>query len=68
MMKISDPIMFGICVRAFYSDVFEKHDATFEKLGINPNNGLGEVYEKIEALPEAERKVRFSTMSCFVRR
>merc|ERR1719401_2614572 len=56
MMKVSDPIIFGHCVKEFYKDVFEKHAATFEKLGVNPNNGLGDVYKKIASLPEAEKK------------
>eukprot|EP00928_Gymnodinium_smaydae_P086628 TRINITY_DN7094_c0_g1_i5.p1 TRINITY_DN7094_c0_g1~~TRINITY_DN7094_c0_g1_i5.p1 ORF type:complete len:926 (+),score=205.98 TRINITY_DN7094_c0_g1_i5:56-2779(+) len=56
MMKVSDPIMFGHCVKVFFKDVFKKHAATFEKLGINANNGLGDVYKKIEALPEKEKK------------
>merc|ERR1719331_227232 len=56
MMKISDPIMFGHCVKAFYKDVFAKYAATFEKLKVDANNGLGDVYKKIVALPEAERK------------
>merc|ERR1712194_8172 len=56
MMKVSDPIIFGHCVKEFYKDVFEKHGATFEKLGVNVNNGLGDVYTKIASLPEAEKK------------
>lgn len=56
MMKISDPIMFGHVVSVFFKDVFEKHSATFAALGINPNNGLGELYEKIKSLPEARQK------------
>merc|ERR1712194_191453 len=56
MMKVSDPIIFGHCVREFYKDVFEKHAATFEKLGVNPNNGFGDVFSKIASLPEAEKK------------
>lgn len=55
MMKISDPIIFGHCVKAFYADVFDKHAATFEEIGVNPNNGLGDVYKKIAALP-ADKK------------
>eukprot|EP00928_Gymnodinium_smaydae_P042483 TRINITY_DN285_c0_g2_i1.p1 TRINITY_DN285_c0_g2~~TRINITY_DN285_c0_g2_i1.p1 ORF type:complete len:546 (+),score=150.68 TRINITY_DN285_c0_g2_i1:121-1638(+) len=55
MMKVSDPIIFGHCVKAFFKDVFEKHSATFEKLGVIANNGLGDVYKKIAALPEAEK-------------
>ncbi|HEU5360621.1 MAG TPA: NADP-dependent isocitrate dehydrogenase, partial [Candidatus Deferrimicrobiaceae bacterium] len=56
MMKVSDPIMFGHCVSAFYKDVFEKHAAAFKELGVNPNNGLGDLYAKIQKLPEAKRK------------
>ena len=51
MMKVSDPIIFGHMVRVFYADVFEKHAATFAELGVNPNNGIGDVYAKIKALP-----------------
>jgi isocitrate dehydrogenase len=56
MMKVSDPIMFGHAVTAFYREVFDTHAATFAALGIDPDNGIGDVYTKIEALPEAERK------------
>merc|ERR1712194_953496 len=56
MMKVSDPIIFGHCVKEFYKDVFEKHGATFEKLGVNMGNGLGDVFSKIASLPEAEKK------------
>merc|ERR1712050_96904 len=56
MMKVSDPIMFGHCVRVFYKDVFAKHAATFEKLGVDANNGLGDVYKKIASLPDAEKQ------------
>ena len=56
MMKVSDPIIFGHAVNVYYSDVFEKHAATFEKLGVDTRNGLGDIYTKISELPEAERK------------
>ncbi len=56
MMKISDPIIFGHVVSVFFQEVFEKHGETFKALGINPNNGLGELYEKIKALPEARQQ------------
>merc|ERR1711988_1634161 len=56
MMKVSDPIMFGHCVKAFYKDVFAKYATTFEKLGVDANNGLGDIYKKITSLPEAEKK------------
>jgi isocitrate dehydrogenase len=55
MMKVSDPIMFGHAVEVFYEDVFAKHAATFDKLGITSRNGVGDVYAKIKALPDAER-------------
>ncbi|MEO8185005.1 MAG: NADP-dependent isocitrate dehydrogenase [Deltaproteobacteria bacterium] len=55
MMKVSDPIIFGHAVSVFYQDVFEKHAATFQKLGIDPNNGIGDVYNKLHSLPAAER-------------
>ena len=55
MMKVSDPIMFGHCVRVYYSDVFEKHGAVFGELGVDANNGIGDVYAKIVDLPEAQR-------------
>ena len=55
MMKVSDPILFGNVVAVFFAELFEKHTDTFAKLGINPNNGLGDLYAKIEALPAAEK-------------
>jgi isocitrate dehydrogenase len=55
MMKISDPILFGHVVSVFFKDVFEKHAALFAELGISPNNGLGDLYAKIQNLPEAQR-------------
>src|SRR5690606_24318943 len=56
MMKVSDPIMVGHAVTVYYRDVFEKHAALFEEIGVEPNNGIGDVYAKIESLPEAKRK------------
>ena len=55
MMKVSDPIIFGNVVSVYFKDVFEKHADEFAKLGINPNNGLGDLYAKIESLP-ADKK------------
>jgi isocitrate dehydrogenase len=55
MMKISDPIMFGHCVEVFYKDVFAKHADLFDKLGVNVNNGLDDLYSKIRELPESQR-------------
>ncbi len=56
MMKVSDPIIFGNVVSVYFSDLFSKYAATFEKLGINPNNGLGDLYAKIESLPANEKQ------------
>ncbi len=56
MMKISDPKIFGHGVTVYYKDVFEKHGETFKKLGVDPDNGLGDVYAKIKALPDEQRK------------
>jgi isocitrate dehydrogenase len=55
MMKVSDPIIFGHAVSAYYSDVLTKHAATLQKIGFDPNNGIGDLYTKIQSLPEAER-------------
>jgi isocitrate dehydrogenase len=55
MMKVSDPIIFGHAVRVYYKDVFAKHAATFEKLGVDTRNGLGDVYAKIAGLTDAQR-------------
>ncbi|MEJ2668674.1 MAG: NADP-dependent isocitrate dehydrogenase [Deinococcales bacterium] len=55
MMKVSDPIMFGHAVSVFFADVFEKHAATFEELGVNPNEGLASLYARLESLPAARR-------------
>ena len=56
MMKISDPIMFGQVVSVFFEDVFTKHAQTFARLGVNPNNGMGALYEKIKELPAAQQE------------
>ena len=56
MMKVSDPILFGHVVSVYYRDVFEKHSDTFAELGINPNNGVGEIYDKIKSLPADKQK------------
>ncbi len=56
MMKISDPIIFGHVVSEFFADVVRKHAGTLKKLGVNLNNGFGDLLAKIESLPEAEKK------------
>ncbi|GAA0822156.1 NADP-dependent isocitrate dehydrogenase [Colwellia asteriadis] len=55
MMKVSDPIMFGHAVKVFYKDVFAKHAATFEALGVDADNGIGDVYAKIANLPADQK-------------
>src|SRR6201993_4582515 len=55
MMKISDPIIFGHCVSVFFADVFEKHGATLTRLGVDPDNGVGDMLTRVETLPEAEK-------------
>ncbi|MGD9699005.1 MULTISPECIES: NADP-dependent isocitrate dehydrogenase [unclassified Acinetobacter] len=55
MMKVSHPIVFGHCVKIYYKDAFEKHGKLFDELGINVNNGMANLYEKIETLPESQR-------------
>ncbi|WP_010179118.1 NADP-dependent isocitrate dehydrogenase, partial [Glaciecola sp. HTCC2999] len=55
MMKVSDPVIFGHAVTVFYKDVFAKHAATFADLGVDVNNGLGDVYAKIEQLPADQK-------------
>jgi isocitrate dehydrogenase len=56
MMKVSDPIMFGHAVRVYYKAVFDKHAALFDKLKVEPNNGIGDVYAKIQELPASQRE------------
>jgi len=56
MMKVSDPIIFGHAVTVYFKDVFEKYADVFAELGVDANNGLGDVYAKITALPDAERQ------------
>lgn len=56
MMKVSDPKIFGHAVTVYYKDVFEKHSETLKKLSVEPDNGLGDLYAKIKALPEDQRK------------
>ena len=55
MMKVSDPVMFGHAVEVYYQDVLEKHAQILKKLGVESNNGIGDLYEKIKTLPAADR-------------
>lgn len=56
MMKVSDPIIFGAVVSVFYKDVFEKYGELFEELGVDANNGIGDVYSKIKSLPQEKQR------------
>jgi isocitrate dehydrogenase len=56
MMKVSDPIVFGHAVTIYYKDLFAKHAEAFKQVGVEPNNGIGDVYAKIADLPEPKRK------------
>ena len=56
MMKVSDPIIFGYAVRAFFKPLFEKHGTTFEEIGVDVNNGFGNLTEKLEELSDTKRQ------------
>ncbi|BBZ33418.1 NADP-dependent isocitrate dehydrogenase [Mycolicibacterium confluentis] len=56
MMKVSHPIVFGHAVKVFYKDAFAKHQKLFDELGVNVNNGLSDLYSKIETLPASQRE------------
>ena len=55
MMRVSDPIIFGHCVSVYYQDVLEKHAPDLAELAVNPDNGIAELYTKIQSLPEGKR-------------
>ena len=55
MMKISDPIIFGHAVAVFFADVFSKHAAALTRIGVDPDNGVGDLLTRIETLPDAEK-------------
>src|SRR3990172_6295570 len=66
MMKVSDPIMFGHAVSVFFKDVFEKHALVMKELGIDANNGLGDLYAKLAKLPEARRaEIEADIQACY---
>jgi len=56
MMKVSHPIVFGHCVKIFYKEAFAKHAKLFEELGVNVNNGMVNLYDKLQSLPSAQRE------------
>ena len=69
MMKVSDPIFFGHAVSVYFKDVFEKHAAVFEELGVNPNLGMGDLEAKIAKLPEAQRaEIEADIKACYAER
>ena len=69
MMKVSDPIIFGEAVYTFFSEVFEKYASDLEKLGVDPQNGLGDLYLKLQRLPEDLRvKIESALKACYNKR
>ena len=65
MMKVSDPIIFGHCVDAYYNSALQKHKDLFSRLGVDTKNGIGDVYEKISSLPAIDRdRVRTDLDAC----
>lgn len=66
MMKISDPIIFGHAVKVFFKDVFEKHGKTLKELGVDPNNGFGDLEAKIKELPEDKQdEIKADIEKCY---
>ena len=66
MMKVSDPILFGHAVSVYYKAAFDKHASVFDSLGVDPNNGIGEVYAKIASLPEADQaEIKADIEACY---
>lgn len=69
MMKVSHPIVFGHAVKVFYKDLFDKYHDLFEELGVNANNGLGNVYDKIESLPGSKQdEIKKDIAACYLNR
>lgn len=70
MMKISDPILFGHCVKVFFKDAFEKHGELLEEIGANPNNGLAAVLDSIDSKlsPEKAKEIRNDIDACYEER
>ena len=66
MMKVSDPIIFGHAVRVFFKDVFTKHQAVFTEIGVDVNNGFGDLVEKIQTIPAPKRaEIEADIKTCF---
>jgi len=69
MMKVSDPIIFGQVVEVYFKEVFEKYGSVFQELGISANNGLGDVYAKIEKLPLTRKEeIEAAINACYDKR
>ena len=69
MMKVSHPIVFGHAVTVFYNTLFEKWKDVFDEIGVNPNNGLGNVYSCIQALPQSKRaEIEADIRACYINR
>ncbi|MEQ6886757.1 NADP-dependent isocitrate dehydrogenase [Salicola sp. Rm-C-2C1-2] len=69
MMKVSHPIVFGHAVTVYFKDVFEKHKELFERIGVNPNNGMSHLYQKIADLSFSERsEIEEDIRDCFINR
>ncbi|MGJ8680715.1 NADP-dependent isocitrate dehydrogenase [Paraglaciecola sp.] len=69
MMKVSDPIIFGHCVKVYFKDVFAKHGDLFDELGVDTKNGLGSVYDKIASLPAEKRaEIEQDITDCYASR
>ena len=69
MMKVSDPIIFGFAVRTFFRDVFDKHAAVFNEIGVDPSNGLGDLYAAIKRLPPAKQaEIEADIQACYAKR
>ena len=67
MMKVSDPIIFGEAVKVFYQSVFDKHADVIQRLGVNPNTGLQDLYAKIESLPQDQQDaIKADIQACYV--
>lgn len=69
MMKVSDPIIFGHAVKVYYKEVFAKYGELFNELGVDVNNGLGDVYSKIENLPADQKaEIEAAIQDCYKKR
>ena len=69
MMKVSDPIIFGHAVTVFYEEAFNKHAAVFAQLGVDANNGVGDVYSKIKSLSDTQREeIKADLAACYASR